>query len=151
MTQTQCELCGSSTHLTTHEIPNAPESAPSSSAVVCETCLNHLSKDPKNSNWALSLLDQIYLEDEQLDWARAESQEDDANQSTSETRDSNGAVLNQGDSVTLIKDLDVKGANFTAKRGTLVKGINLTGDPGLVEGRVNGTQIVLKTIFLKKA
>jgi protein PhnA len=60
-------------------------------------------------------------------------------------------VLVDGDAVTLIKDLDVKGANFTAKRGTLVKGIRLTDDPALVEGRVNGIAIYLKTAFLKKA
>jgi protein PhnA len=51
----------------------------------------------------------------------------------------------------LIQDLDVKGANFIAKRGTLVKGIRLTNDPACVEGKVNKSVIVLKTRFLKKA
>jgi protein PhnA len=64
--------------------------------------------------------------------------------------DSNGAVLMDGDSVTLIKDLDVKGANFTAKRGTLVKSIRVGDDPTHVEGRVNKMSIMLKTCFLKK-
>ena len=66
-------------------------------------------------------------------------------------RDSNGTPLAEGDAVTLIKDLEVKGAGFTAKRGTLVKGIHLTDEAGMVEGRVNGITIVLKTQFLKKA
>ena len=57
----------------------------------------------------------------------------------------------EGDAVTLIKDLNVKGAGFTAKRGTMVRRIQLTDDPAYVEGKVNGTQIVLKTCFLKKA
>ncbi len=70
---------------------------------------------------------------------------------TESTRDSNGTILSDGDSVTLIKDLEVKGGGFTAKRGTLVKGIRLTDDPGLVEGRVNKMAIYLKTEFLKKA
>ncbi|MGL5800184.1 MAG: PhnA domain-containing protein, partial [Plesiomonas sp.] len=56
-----------------------------------------------------------------------------------------------GDSVTLIKDLVVKGANFTAKRGTMVKNITLTSNPEHIEGRVNGVHIVLVAAFLKKA
>lgn len=70
---------------------------------------------------------------------------------TVEVRDSVGNILQDGDSVTLIKDLDVKGTSFVGKRGTLVKGIRLTDDPTHVEGRVNNIMIVLKTEFLKKA
>jgi len=51
----------------------------------------------------------------------------------------------------LIKDLDVKGAGFTAKRGTAVRNISLTSNPEHIEGRVNGTRIVLLTCFLKKS
>ena len=66
--------------------------------------------------------------------------------------DSNGAVLEAGDTVTLIKDLNVKGANFTAKRGTAVRGISLVADnPEHIEGKVNGQQIVILTKFVKKA
>ncbi|HRJ68812.1 MAG TPA: alkylphosphonate utilization protein [Beijerinckiaceae bacterium] len=69
-----------------------------------------------------------------------------------ETRDSNGAVLKDGDNVTLIKDLKVKGTSVTLKRGTLVKGIRLTGDPDEVECRVEKVKgLVLRTEFLKKA
>lgn len=91
----------------------------------------------------------LYLEEEVQQWAEATEsvEQDDANASL----DSNGAVLQSGDSVTLIKDLDVKGANFTAKRGTLVKNISLTDKAEQIEGRVNGTRIVLLTKFLKKA
>jgi len=67
------------------------------------------------------------------------------------TKDSKGTVVQSGDSVILIKDLEVKGAEFTAKRGTLVKNINLTENSEQIEGRVNGMQIVLLTKFLKKA
>jgi protein PhnA len=55
------------------------------------------------------------------------------------TVDSIGAVLVNGDSVGIIKDLNVKGTIFTAKRGTIVRNIRLTGNPEHVEGRVNGT------------
>jgi len=65
------------------------------------------------------------------------------------TRDSNGTILNEGDSVTIIKDLVVKGAGFTAKQGTTVKNIHIES-PEAIEGRVNGTRIVLLSKFLKK-
>lgn len=66
-------------------------------------------------------------------------------------RDSNGALLAQGDTVVLIKDLPVKGAGFTAKRGTAVRGISLVADnAGHIEGRVEGQRIVILTEFVKK-
>jgi protein PhnA len=65
--------------------------------------------------------------------------------------DANGAILMQGDTVVLIKDLVVKGANFTAKRGTAVRGISLVADnAGQIEGRVEGQRIVILTEFVKK-
>lgn len=65
--------------------------------------------------------------------------------------DSNGAALAQGDTVVLIKDLPVKGAGFTAKRGTAVRGISLVADnAGHIEGRVEGQRIVILTEFVKK-
>ena len=68
-----------------------------------------------------------------------------------DVRDSNGALLNDGDSVTLIKDLKVKGSSITLKRGTVVKKIKLTNDPAEIDCRINGSNIVLRTEFLKKA
>ena len=69
-----------------------------------------------------------------------------------ETRDSNGTILADGDNVTLIKDLKVKGTAVTLKRGTLVKGIRLTGDPDEIECRVEKVKgLVLRTEFVKKA
>lgn len=66
-------------------------------------------------------------------------------------RDSNGAVLEQGDTVVLIKDLPVKGAGFTAKRGTAVRGISLVPDNAEhIEGRVEGQRIVILTQYVKK-
>jgi len=67
-----------------------------------------------------------------------------------EVKDSNGTTLIDGDTVTLIKDLKVKGSSITLKRGTVVKKIRLTDDESEVDCRVNGTNIVLKTMFLKK-
>lgn len=69
-----------------------------------------------------------------------------------ETKDSNGTLLSEGDTVTLIKDLKVKGANVTLKRGTTVKNIRLTNDPREIEANVEKVRgLVLKTEFVKKA
>ena len=68
------------------------------------------------------------------------------------TRDSNGTKLADGDSVTLIKDLKVKGTSETLKRGTMVKNIRLTDDPDLIECNTKQVKgLVLRTEFLKKA
>jgi len=66
-------------------------------------------------------------------------------------KDSNGAILQEGDSVTVIKDLKVKGGSSDLKRGTMIKKIHLIGDPENIECRVDGSTLVLKTCFLKKA
>ena len=105
----------------------------------------------KAEGWPQDLLDMLYLEDDVKAWAEADKGDDKEENDSEPTLDSNGSVLKAGDSVTLIKDLVVKGANFTAKRGTLVKNISLTSNPKHIEGRVNGTRIVLVSAFLKKA
>ncbi|MDP2009928.1 MAG: alkylphosphonate utilization protein [Phenylobacterium sp.] len=67
-------------------------------------------------------------------------------------RDANGALLVEGDSVTLIKDLKVKGTTVTLKRGTLIKNIRLTNDETQIECRAEKVKdLVLKTEFVKKA
>ena len=66
-------------------------------------------------------------------------------------RDSHGAVLKEGDSVTVIKDLKVRGSSSVIKRGTMVKNIRLTDDADEVEGKVEKSMMVLRTEFLKKA
>ena len=67
-----------------------------------------------------------------------------------DVKDSNSTLLAEGDSVTLIKDLKVKGSSLTLKRGTVVKNIRLTNSAGEIEGRAGGSTMVLKTEFLKK-
>jgi len=65
-------------------------------------------------------------------------------------KDSNGSELFDGDSVTVIKDLKVRGSSMVIKRGTKVKSIKLTENPEEVDCRIDGSGIVLKTCFLKK-
>ncbi len=102
----------------------------------------------RHEGWPAALLEMLYLEDETKKWALAGLRDENATQHL----DANGAILNDGDSVTLIKDLKVKGANFTAKRGTKVKNIRLVAaDTGQIEGKVEGQGIVILTQFVKKA
>ncbi len=69
-----------------------------------------------------------------------------------DVKDSNGTKLADGDTVTLIKDLKVKGSNVTLKRGDVVKNIRLTSDEEEIEGRSDKVKgLVLKTAFVKKA
>lgn len=101
--------------------------------------------------WPRDLLELLYLDDDTLTWAQATG-EGKSDEDTIKHVDSNGAVLEAGDTVTLIKDLNVKGAGFTAKRGTAVRGISLVPDtPEHIEGRVNGQKIVILTQFVKKS
>lgn len=104
----------------------------------------------KGEGWPADLLDMLYLDDETLAWAKASAtQETDTD--TIVHKDSNGATLLAGDTVVLIKDLNVKGANFTAKRGTAVRNINLPYDDAThIEGKVNGQTIYILTQFVKK-
>jgi protein PhnA len=99
--------------------------------------------------WAQDLLDMMYLEDEAKAWAESGIAHRTAG-ADSEAIDSNGTQLAAGDNVYLIKDLQVKGAGFTAKQGTTVRGISLTSNPEHIEGRVNGQKIVILTKFVKK-
>lgn len=92
-------------------------------------------------------LDMLYLEDDVKKWA--EEGLEDAN--IEATRDSNGNILSEGDSVSIIKDLLVKGAGFTAKQGTTVKNIRIVpGDPTHIQGKVNSSTIFILSKFLKK-
>ena len=103
--------------------------------------------------WPQDLLDMLYLDESTLAWAKTSGERNIDNDMTMTKHfDSNGAALEAGDTVTLTKDLTVKGANFTAKRGTAVRGISLVADnPEQIEGRINGQQIVILTKFVKKS
>jgi protein PhnA len=83
------------------------------------------------------------------EWPRASLSEDDDAQSV--VKDSNGNVLNDGDSVTVIKDLKVKGSSTTLKAGTKIKGIRVVEGDHDVDCKVDGMGVMLKAKFLKKA
>ena len=105
----------------------------------------------KGEGWPADLLDMLYLDEETLAWAKAGTPAE-ADSDAVIHKDSNGATLMAGDTVVLIKDLNVKGANFTAKRGTAVRNINLPYDDAThIEGKVNGQTIYILTQFVKKS
>lgn len=104
----------------------------------------------RSEGWPQDLLDMIYLTDEEMTWARSYGDGIDEEDRVIH-KDSNGAILSAGDTVTLIKDLNVKGATFTAKRGTAVRNITLVQDNAeQIEGKVEGQKIVILTQFVKK-
>jgi protein PhnA len=76
--------------------------------------------------------------------------ENEETASSDVAKDSNGAELTDGDSVTVIKDLKVKGSSMVIKRGTKIKSIRLTENHEEVDCKIDGSSIVLKTCFLKK-
>ena len=97
------------------------------------------------------LLDMMYLDEEALEWAKATGEGEEEDENKIVHKDSNGVTLLDGDSVVLIKDLDVKGATFTAKRGAAVHNIKLVwDDANLIEGRVENQNIYILTQYVKK-
>ncbi len=104
----------------------------------------------KAEGWPKDLLDMMYLEDATLELAKATGE----GLSDSEKvihRDANGVILENGDSVVLIKDLKVKGSSMVAKQGTAVRRISLDRENAeYIEGRVDGQQIVIITKYVKK-
>jgi protein PhnA len=159
-----CEFCGDANDL------DAVDFAPAGEVLLCQACRGEIevpadhwrclegaawSIEPAvqlavwrklggiDAAWAAEAREAMVLLPEVAGWADTPS--------AVEHRDSNGAVLVQGDTVVLIKDLVVKGANFTAKRGTAVRGISLVADNAAqIEGRVEGQRIVILTEFVKK-
>jgi|TARA_B100000780_G_scaffold161872_1_gene113184 protein PhnA len=68
-----------------------------------------------------------------------------------ETKDSVGNILNDGDTILLTKTLKIKGMSKTLKRGDKIKNIRTINDANNIECRVGKSQIVLKTVFIKKS
>nr|WP_241241720.1 alkylphosphonate utilization protein [Sphingobacterium lactis] len=104
----------------------------------------------RNEAWAANNLDILYLDDETLAWAKKTG--DHESEATVEFhQDSNGTRLFEGDTVVLIKTLDVKGSSISAKLGTVVKNIRLVPDnTEQIEGKIEGQTIVILTKYLRK-
>jgi protein PhnA len=166
-------------HLDSYEVPESPSDVKDTTILACQTCREQLSdyslidvnhwralndsmwspvpavqvvvyrmlNQLREEGWPVQLLEMMYLEDDTKTWAEAGIQRG----VQVIHRDANGYILERGDSIVLIKDLDVKGANFTAKRGTAMRNISLVHDnENQIEGRINGQQVVLLTQYVKK-
>ncbi len=104
----------------------------------------------KKEGWPQDLLDMMYLEANELRFAEATGDHLDESEKIIH-RDSNGAILQAGDNVVLIKDLKVKGSSMVCKQGTAVRRISLDADNAeYIEGKVDGQHIVIVTKYVKK-
>ncbi|SFT12890.1 phosphonoacetate hydrolase [Zhouia amylolytica] len=180
--QSSCELCGAKEQLSVYTVPPATSEGIDDSLLACATCIEQMNDSDtidanhwrclndsmwsehqavkvmawrmlnrlRGEGWSQDLLDMMYLEEDELKIAKAMGDGEDPDKP--KHKDSNGAELKDGDSVVLIKDLNVKGANFTAKRGTAVRRISLVHDnPEHIEGKVDGQHIVILTKYVKKS
>lgn len=173
-----CELCTGKVDLVVHTVSPHTDESMDHSVMICQTCDNQLlnpntadanhwrclndsmwSTEPpvqvlayrmlhalRQEGWPAELLDIMYLDEETLRWAKRGLDDEMVVH-----KDSNGAVLSAGDTVVLIQDLNVKGASFTAKRGTAVRRISLDADNAEhIEGKVDGQHIVILTKYVRK-
>lgn len=177
--ESKCELCSSTNELSAFTVQPKSGDLVSEQIAVCATCNDQLENDDNidanhwrclndsmwnpepavqvvafrmlnklnKEGWAEDLIGMIYMEDETRKWAEIGNFKEEA----VIHKDSNGVVLQAGDSVTLIKDLKVKGASFIAKRGTAVRRISLIHDnANHIQGKVEGQTIIILTEFVKK-
>ena len=175
-----CESCGATEGLVAYQVPPDSSDKADNCVLTCATCFDQIQNPEKvdvnhwrclndsmwnetpavkvvawrmlnqlkTEGWTQDLLDMMYMEEETEKWAKAI---EEANANKVIHKDSNGVVLNSGDSVVIIKDLNVKGSSMVAKRGTAVRRISLVHDnPEHIEGRVNNQHIVILTKFVKK-
>lgn len=176
-----CELCNSTENLSIFVVSPKEGSSIDEVIHVCEKCKSQLNGDSemegthwrclndsmwsevpavkvvawrtlnalKGEGWPIDLLDMMYMEEDTLAWAK-EGMSDEEEEKIVH-RDANGAILEPGDTVVIVKDLNVKGSSLVAKRGTAVRNITLVHDnPEQIEGKVEGQRIVILTQYVKK-
>ena len=176
-----CELCAASEHLSVYEVPPATNKGADGSIMICSSCIGQIenpdsmdanhwrclndsmwSETPavqvmawrmltrlRTEGWPQDLLDMLYLDDNTKTWAEATGEGEETTKIVH--KDCNGVTLQHGDSVVIIKDLNVKGSSLVAKRGAAVRNISLVHDNAeQIEGKVEGQQIVILTQYVKK-
>lgn len=176
-----CELCGATNNLQSYTVPPKTDDISDNQVALCGKCMDSITQSDysdtnhwrsltgsiwsetpavqalsykilsklKSEDWAQETMDSVFLDEAIIDWANAE---DAMAEGKVVHKDSNGTILENGDSVLLIQNLNVKGANFIAPKGTIVRKIRLVPDNAeQIEGKVNGATIVLLTKYLKKS
>ncbi len=174
----KCELCSNAESLIAHTVAPKTGASDDENIVICNICsdqinntsnldTNHwrclndsmwsptpavqvmsyrLLKLLSGEGWAQDAVGMMYMDEVTTEWAQASAGGPVIH------IDSNGNVLENGDTVVLIKDLDVKGSSLIAKRGVAVRKIRLVHDNAEhIEGKVEGQQIVILTKFVKKS
>ena len=173
-----CEISGSDKNLVVYLVEPKAEAIPENCILITKTLRDQIeNKELMNANdwrglsdsmwnenlpvqivsWRMharlknnDMLEMMYLDEDALEWAKATGEDEDEEGKIIH-KDSNGNILQDGDSVVLIKDLDVKGATFTAKRGAAVHNIKVVwDDANLIEGRVENQHIYILTQYVKK-
>ena len=173
-----CELCGATENIKPFDVLPTRKGDLDESIYACATCIDQIENPDKmdanhwrvlnDSMWSEhipvqvvswrmlnrlknhELVEQMYMDEDTLEWAKATGEGDD-DENKLVHRDSNGVILNTGDSVVLIKDLKVKGSSMVAKQGTAVRNIRLDHEnETYIEGKVDGQQIVIITAYVKK-
>lgn len=174
----KCEFCGSDDGLASYDVPPVTLTSLDKTVLVCSICLGQIensdtmqpkhwrclsdamwSQTPavqvmawrllqqlKGEGWPDELLEILYIEEDVKKWAMAGLRLVDE-----PTLDINGTPLAVGDSAIMTKDIFVTGANFTAKRGAVVKNIGLMDNSRQIEGTLNGTRVILGARMLKKS
>ena len=175
----KCELCTATNNLSPYIIPPSTEGVAKNSVYACTTCIAQMNETEevnlnhwrclndsmwnttpsvqvaayrmlhrlRSEGWPQDLLDMMYLDEDTKLWAKETINEgEEVNH-----RDANGNILSNGDKVVITETLNVKGANLSAKKGTVVHNIHLVHDNAeQIEGKVDGQTIVLLTKYLKK-
>ncbi|MBC8051972.1 MAG: PhnA domain-containing protein [Sphingobacteriaceae bacterium] len=177
-----CELCGKHDgNLNPYSVPPKGDDSPDNQVVLCVDCLEQInsanysdthhwrclegsiwSEVPSvqvlsykilesliSEDWARDAREAVYLDESLVEWANAE----DALEAEKVVhKDSYGVILESGDTVVLTQNLNVKGTNYSAPKGTIVRKIKLVQDNAeQVEGKINGDTIVILTKFIRKS
>lgn len=177
--ESKCELCGAQSELNAFTVPPKRSETLDDQIAVCNLCLAQIENPEKmdahhwrclnesmwsqvpavqvmsyrmleklnTEGWAVYAIGMMYMDEETMEWAQSTNEEIKIIH-----KDCNGNILKAGDTVTLIKDLNVKGASFTAKRGVAVRRIRLDPEHAEhIEGKIDGQQIVILTKYVKKS
>lgn len=175
--QDLCELCNETASAVEYLVsgPGHTEDIPANQVAICTTCLNALDDKKasfhwrciegsiwsqeasvqalsyrigyllKEEEWANNLINSVDLDEHIIQWAISVYEKVEVH------TDAFGNTLANGDNVVLVQALDVKGTNFTASKGTVVKKIKLVHDnPEQIEGKINEQTIVILTKYVKK-
>jgi protein PhnA len=177
-----CELCSTaSTDLTAYAVPPKNNDAIENEVALCATCLQNIttanftdanywrclsgsiwSEVPavqalsfkiltklKSHDWAMEAMEAVVLDEAVINWANAE---DDLEAAKVIHKDAYGVVLQSGDTIILTENLNIKGANFIASKGTTVRKIKVVpNNAEQIEGKIEGDTIVILTKFVRKS